>query len=102
MKDPIRVSSRQILELHRLIKERIAPADSPVRACRPDTAAKNDPNDSRKISVARPLQSTHKVHYTVFCECQWRSKFTEEQQWCQLDRNTRLFQQPYNYPSTRF
>jgi len=40
MKDPIRIHKRQLKELHRLTAERIAPVNSTVNACRPDTAAR--------------------------------------------------------------
>lgn len=45
MKDPIRVSTRQINELHRLIRMRIADSTDVLRACQPDTAAKPLDND---------------------------------------------------------
>ena len=64
MKDPIRVSTRQVEEMHRLLRERIAPVDDPLRPCQPDTAAKRFPNSTR-VSVARPLQSTRGVHFKV-------------------------------------
>lgn len=103
MKDPIRVSERQILELHRLIKDRIAPADDPIRACKADTAAAPDPNDERKISVARPLQRSHNAHFETFCECKdWRSKWQEDRAWCELGENERLFDRPYNYQNSGF
>lgn len=102
MKDPIQVSTRQILEIHRLLKDRIAPADDPLRACRPDTAAKTDSNDSRYISTARPLQSTETTHYTVYCECVWPSNHPEDNEWCDLDRNSRFSTHPYNYDNRGF
>lgn len=103
MKDPIRVSQRQIYEMHRLLKERIAPADAAQMACQPDTAAKPDPVDERKISVARPLQSVRPVHFITFCECEnWRSKFEEDQEWCRQEKNDRLFSQPYNFAHSGF
>lgn len=103
MKDPILVSARQILELHRLIKERIAPPDDPLRACKPDTAAAPDPDDDRKINVARPLQRTNNAHFETFCECKdWRSKWKEDQAWCEQSENTRLFDRPYNFQTSGF
>lgn len=104
MKDPIRVSNRQILELHRLLKDRIAPIDDPLRACKPDTAAAPDPDgDKNKIYAARPLQSTHKAHFEVFCECRdWKSKWLEDQAWCLLEEDERLFDHPYNYDNSGF
>jgi Eukaryotic-type carbonic anhydrase len=76
MKDPIRVSRRQINEMHRLIKDRIAPKDSPVKSCKPDTGAAPDPEDpEHKIIAARPLQNNNVAHFAVFCDCQsWGSK----------------------------
>lgn len=102
MKDPIRVSHRQIEELHRLLRERIAPKDDPVAACQADTAGKVHPVTGR-VDTARPLQNNHKAHYTVFCECEnWKSKFKEDQEWCRMNINNRLFHQPYNFPTNGF
>jgi Eukaryotic-type carbonic anhydrase len=98
MKDPLRVSSRQVLELNRLLRQRIAPADDPLRACKTDTAGKTDSKDSRKISVARPLQSKQKTHYQTYCEClNWKSKFQEDLDWCELDFSDRFSDRPYNF-----
>lgn len=89
--------------MHRLIKDRIAPPNDPIRPCQPDTAAKPDATDPKKISVARPLQSTHRVHYMTFCECQdWDSQWTEDQEWCKLDQLERYYDQPYNYKTSTF
>ena len=105
MKDPIRISKRQLEEMHRLLKERIAPIDSPVNACQPDTAAKPHPDDpENKVWVARPVQSTHKAHHTVFCECDnWGSKFKEDKEWCRIkDKAQRFYTRPYNYETTGY
>lgn len=102
MKDPIRVSRRQIDEMHRLLSERIAPVDDRVRPCQPDTAAKRFPNSSR-ISVARPVQSTRGVHFKVFCECDdWASKWPEDQAWCEKNKMDRLYTTPYNFETSGF
>ena len=102
MKDPIRVSRRQIDEMHRLLRERIAPFDDPVRPCQPDTAAKRFPNSTR-VSVARPIQSTRGVHFKVFCECaDWTSKFPEDQKWCEMDKLDRFYRHPYNFETDTF
>jgi Eukaryotic-type carbonic anhydrase len=104
MKDPIRVSTRQIDELHRLIRSRIAPVDDPLKACRADTAAATpDPENPDRISVARPLQSNDSTHWMVFCECEnWESKWTQDQNWCKLDKSTRFFDHPYNFDTSGF
>ena len=68
MKDPIRVSRRQLNEMHRLLRERIAPLSDPVKPCQKDTAAEVD--SEGRVNVARPVQSTTRVHYKSFCECQ--------------------------------
>jgi Eukaryotic-type carbonic anhydrase len=104
MKDPIKVSTRQIDELHRLIRSRIAPVDDPLKACRADTAAATpDPENPSRISVARPLQSNDSTHWTVFCECEnWESKWTQDQNWCELDKSTRFFDHPYNFDTDGF
>ena len=102
MKDPIRVSRRQVDEMHRLLRERVAPFDDPVKPCEPDTAAKRIPNSNR-ISVSRPVQSTRGVHFKVFCECDdWTSKWEEDQQWCQQSKLDRLYQHPYNFETDGF
>jgi Eukaryotic-type carbonic anhydrase len=103
MKDPIRISQRQLLELNRLLRDRIAPIDDPINQCQPDTAGKVDP-DTGMISVARPLQQQSKPHYTVFCECaNWISKWAEDLNWClEQDQLTRFYGNPYNFPSTEF
>lgn len=108
MKDPIRIHPRQLVELRRLIAERIAPKDSPINACLSDTAAKvridqsRDPMDPAKyseVNTARPLQSWDRVHYKTFCECKdWDSKWPEDRKWCQIDdMNTRFFDKKYNF-----
>uniref|UniRef100_A0A7S2YLZ8 carbonic anhydrase n=1 Tax=Entomoneis paludosa TaxID=265537 RepID=A0A7S2YLZ8_9STRA len=103
MKDPIRVSQRQILEMHRLLRERIAPIEDPVNACKPDTAAKVEEEDPAKVSVARPLQSTSQVHFKVFCECEnWGSKFVEDREWCRRDKLERFFDHPYNFKTVGY
>jgi hypothetical protein len=103
MKDPIRVSERQILELHRLIKNRVAPPDDPLHPCKHDTAAAPDADDSRKINVARPLQKTQNAHFETFCECKdWTSHWKEDQAWCEQSESTRLFDHPYNFQTSGF
>ena len=103
MKDPIRISKRQLLELHRLLRERIAPIDDPIAQCQPDTAGLVD-TETGLINVARPLQQNSKPHYTVFCECvNWVSQWTEDQNWCsEPDQLTRFYEKPYNFESQGF
>jgi hypothetical protein len=102
MKDPVRISQRQLDEMHRLLRERIAPAHDPVRACQPDTAAKVSSDGT--VDVARPLQSTHTAHFKVFCECpNWRSKWIEDRQWCEMrDKMLRFYSHPYNFQTIGF
>jgi hypothetical protein len=102
MKDPIIVSKRQITEMHRLLRERIAPKGDPVKSCQADTAGKVLSNN--KIDVARPLQANQKAHFTVFCECiNWKSKFAEDQKWCKnRDLKKRLLETPYNFATKGF
>lgn len=98
MKDPIRISLRQLNEMHRLLKSRIAPVDDPVRPCEADSAAKEDPDDPSKVIVARPLQSKRPAHYETFCECvNWKSKWIEDQEWCRKEQMERFYDQPYNF-----
>ena len=101
MKDPIRIHPRQLEEIKRLIRERIAPSDDPVMACQPDTAAKIDGDT---VSTARPLQYEDVVHFTVFCECKdWPSKWPEDREWCKNeDPYVRFYDNPYNFRSNGF
>lgn len=99
-KDPIRVAPHQMRELERLIAWRTG--DN----CQRDTAGKGT-DDPNVVDVARPLQSTHRLHRKVFCECKdWPSKFPEDRQWCRKWQETppeqRLFENPYNWPSNGF
>lgn len=99
MKDPIRINTRQIKEMHRLLRERIAPMDSLRNACQPDTAAKIE--DDGTAWVARPMQKLDDTHDYYFCECEdWGTKIPEEIEWCasgNRERNYRWFENPYNY-----
>eukprot|EP00934_Nitzschia_sp_Nitz4_P001807 Nitzschia sp. Nitz4//scaffold177_size45885//17105//21005//NITZ4_007204-RA/size45885-augustus-gene-0.5-mRNA-1//-1//CDS//3329539052//1807//frame0 len=99
-KDPIRVAAHQMRELERLIAWRLGDD------CEVDTAGKSS-GDVNFVDVARPLQSIHKLHRLVFCECQdWPSKFDADREWCSkyqtADVNERLFENPYNWPSDGF
>ncbi|GKY97302.1 hypothetical protein MPSEU_000688600 [Mayamaea pseudoterrestris] len=103
MKDPIKMTQRQIDEMHRLLKERIAPIDDLIRPCQPDTAAGVYDGDDTKVNVSRPLMQTTGAHYQTFCECQdWNSHWQEDQDWCELDQMTRYYAQPYNYVTNGF
>eukprot|EP00536_Pseudo-nitzschia_multiseries_P002979 jgi/Psemu1/184841/e_gw1.42.19.1 len=104
MKDPIRIQKKQLLELERLIRDRIAPPDDPVMPCQPDTAAKV--SEDGRVNVARPLQSYNEdAHDITFCECKdWPSKWPEDQAWCAAteDVEERLYMTPYNFESDGF
>jgi Eukaryotic-type carbonic anhydrase len=102
MKDPVLISSRQLKEMHRLLKYRIAPPSSPVAACTRDSAAKMVGQE--RVDVARPLQETRDTHYMVFCECtNWRSTFEEDKNWCLHNSlEDRLYKWPYNFDSSGF
>mmetsp|Transcript_3904 Transcript_3904/g.6921 ORF Transcript_3904/g.6921 Transcript_3904/m.6921 type:complete len:439 (-) Transcript_3904:46-1362(-) len=100
LKDPIRIHPRQLFELERLIRERIAPPDDPVNPCQPDTAADVDSNG--KVNTARPLMyHSPRAHAKTFCECKdWESKWPEDRAWCEMqDINERFYEQPYNFES---
>jgi Eukaryotic-type carbonic anhydrase len=105
-KDPIRISKRQIDEMHRLMRERIAPKDSRLKACKKDTAAAKDPTDPSKIIAARPVMATHDAHFKVYCECiNWKSKWKEDQNYCKnfkTDQSVRFFDHPYNFDTVGF
>ena len=103
MKDPIRISQRQLNEMHRLLKKRIAPTDDPIRRCKPDTAARSYYGNTNWVNVSRPLQSTNDAHYKTFCECRWKSRFTEDQEWCSdTNQLSRLYKHPYNFDQNGF
>ncbi|GKY93590.1 hypothetical protein MPSEU_000326400 [Mayamaea pseudoterrestris] len=103
MKDPIRISTRQLNEMHRLLKHRIASANDPIRPCQPDTAGAPYAGNDNYVNVSRPLQQTHDAHYMTFCECRWRSKFVEDQMWCSDEHQERRFyQHPYNFDQDGF
>jgi hypothetical protein len=99
LKDPIRIHTRQIKELHRLLLERIAPVDSVRNACKPDTAARAEEDGS--AWVARPLQELDETHDYYFCECEdWGSHIPDDRLWCasgNREREYRWFENPYNY-----
>jgi hypothetical protein len=101
MKDPIKIHPRQLAELTRLLKERIAPTGDP-NSCQSDTAGVSGSDGSLKLN--RDLQYYHNVHRKVFCECKdWPSKFESDKQWCrnwQDDTNyERFYQRPYSFDS---
>ncbi|GKY93593.1 hypothetical protein MPSEU_000326700 [Mayamaea pseudoterrestris] len=103
MKDPIRVSPRQIDEMHRLLKNRIAPPTDPIKPCQPDSAAGSYEGNDARVNMSRPLQSTHEAHFMTFCECRWVSHFAEDQAWCSdTDQLSRLYNHPYNFESVGF
>ncbi|KAL3902513.1 MAG: hypothetical protein SGILL_010794, partial [Bacillariaceae sp.] len=99
LKDPIRIHPRQLEELNRLIRERIAPPDDAVNPCQPDTAA--DVSDDGSVNTARPLMYHNTAaHAKTFCECKdWESKWPEDRNWCvkYQDINERYYDHPYNF-----
>ena len=102
MKDPIRISQRQLDEMHRLLRERIAPQGTPLTSCQPDTASKpntTDPGDPSKVFLARPIQGTKTAHFKVYCECQdWNnSRWPEDKEYCKKPLRERLYGHPYNF-----
>ena len=102
MKDPIRIHPRQLEELQRLLKERIAPFDDPVNACQPDTAAKVD-QATGEVEAAREVQYWNNAHFKVYCECKdWRSKWPEDRKWCDFRRTKRFYEHPYNFETDGF
>lgn len=102
MKDPIRVHPQQIQEMERLIKSRIAPQEEGRGfRCRPDTAGVVTADGH--ISVSRPLQNfSH--HVMTFCECKnWRSRWPDDREWCDInDVQERFFEHPYNFRTDGF
>jgi len=104
MKDPILVNPAQITELERLLAQRRAPRTA-SNGCQVDTAGRTRPGHSTNdvVDVNRPLQSFHKLHRKVFCECKnWKSKFTEDRQWCRRNMYNRFYFHPYNFGSVGF
>lgn len=98
MKDPLRVHSRQIAELHRLLAWRLD-ADT----CTKETAGIVSP-DGNTIELNREVQYVHTQHRKVFCECKdWPSKFQNDREWCRRwneDVNhDRFYRHPYSFDS---
>jgi len=101
LKDPIRVAPHQMRELERLMAWRLGDE------CTVDTAGKPREGNPDAVDVNRPLQSYHKLHRKVFCECKdWPSKFPQDREWCRnwknRDPELRLFDRPYNFRSDGF
>jgi hypothetical protein len=99
MKDPILINPLQLKELERLLAWRIAPKDSEFNSCKLDTAGRERPgSNGDAVDLNRPLQSYNNIHRKVFCECKdWDSKWQEDRDWCELDKNVRFFEHPYNF-----
>lgn len=104
MKDPIVIHPIQLKELERLLAWRIAPKGSEFNECQRDTAGVDRPvRNGDAVDLNRPLQRYSNIHRKVFCECNdWDSKFQEDIDWCELDKETRWYDQPYNFPSNSF
>lgn len=109
MKDPIRIHPRQLVELKRLVGNRIAPPTDPVNACKPDTAAKvtrdNVTDEVLEVDTARPLMDWTFTHFATFCECKdWESKWPEDRWWCRVhqDINERFYTIPYSFDQVGF
>ena len=102
MKDPIRIHPRQLKEMQRLLRERIAPRNDPINPCQPDTAARV--TSDGQVEAARPTQYWHPAHFKTFCECKdWRSKWPEDRDWCEInDIYQRFYEQPYNFRTNGF
>jgi hypothetical protein len=101
LKDPIRVAPHQMRELERITAWKLD--DN----CQADTAGKPREGTTDAVDVNRPLQSFHKLHRKVFCECKdWPSKFQGDREWCRnwknRDPEQRFYQNPYNWPSDGF
>lgn len=98
MKDPLRVHSRQIAELHRLLAWRVN-ADT----CNKETAGVVS-SDGNTIELNREVQYYHTQHRKVFCECKdWPSKFQNDREWChRWDEDVnhdRFYTRPYSFDS---
>lgn len=104
MKDPIRIHTRQLKEMHRLLRERIAPIESPRNACELDTAARVEEDGT--AWVARPIQELDETHDHWFCECEdWGSKVPEDKLWCRSgdrDKDYRWYERPYGWGGESF
>jgi len=98
MKDPIRINPVQLAELERLLAWRIAPMGSDFNECRRDTAGRERKgSNGNAVDLNRPVQEYHNIHRKVFCECRdWKSKWEEDQKWCELDESERE-EYPYNF-----
>lgn len=104
MKDPIRIHTRQLKEMHRLLRERIAPIESIANACQVDTGARVE--DDGTAWTARPIQELDETHDHWFCECEdWGSKVSEDKLWCRSgdrDKEYRWWERPYGWGGESF
>jgi len=102
MKDPLRISMRQLEEIQRLLAMRVAPKGSLANECEDDTAG-IIVEENRKVDVSRPLQirGSTNDHKMMFCECKdWKSKWRQDREWCKIeDEQDRFYEQPYNFAS---
>jgi len=98
LKDPIRVHSRQIKELNRLMAWRLN-----KDTCQLDTAGVIS-SDGSTINASRETMYYESPHRMVFCECKdWPSHFPSDQEWCnhwKWDTNyDRFYKRPYSFDS---
>jgi Eukaryotic-type carbonic anhydrase len=98
-KDPIRLHTRQVEELNRLLAWRLNPD-----TCQVDTAGVLT-EDKNRVEMKRDLNRYTTNHRKVFCECQdWPSKFESDKKWCRKwadDTNyTRFYEHMYSFNSS--
>lgn len=80
LKDPIKVSPRQIRLLERLISNRVDPD-----TCESYTAGVLRNQNSWRVNVNRPIQTTTEEHRLVYCECvDWNSRAVNDEAYCAL------------------
>ena len=96
LKEPIKVSNKQLQAIHRLLKERIDPV-----TCKKETAAEPRGRSGEKVGVNRPIQTTTAKHKAVYCEClDWDPNGEADQAHCALtleDRGAFIFTGESNY-----
>lgn len=93
LKDPIKVSPQQIIDIESLLANRVDP-----NTCKKYTAGK--PIGSNAVDVNRPIQTNSGGHKLVFCECiNWMSRSKDDQAWCNLTYNERLDLESSQSPS---
>ena len=92
MQIPIKVSPKQISDLHDLLLTRLDPI-----TCEYENAGKPNATDPKRLSVNRPLQTVRNAHKLVYCECtNWKSRKRSDRKYCRRSFEQRGVVDPNN------